>query len=115
MTFRENLNRICKERGTTLTQVVKKVGLSTSKVTAINNGSIPKEDIMLDLAKELDCSIMDFFADEGEVQRVKPTDEDEEDILRIYRALSRKHRHEVMSYLYRLEDGKEVVVEVLKP
>lgn len=46
MTFKDNINRICKNRNTNLTTVVKKLGMSSSKVTAINNGSIPKEDVL---------------------------------------------------------------------
>ena len=51
MTFRENLNRICKEKGTNLTRVCKEIGISTSKVTAINKGSIPSEEMLIDFAK----------------------------------------------------------------
>ena len=40
MTFAENINRICKARGVTLTAFIKSLGMSTSKVTAINNGSL---------------------------------------------------------------------------
>lgn len=67
MTFRENLNRICASRGTTPTRMCKDLGISTSKVTAINNGSIPTEKMMLNFANYLNCSIMDFFADENDV------------------------------------------------
>ena len=70
MTFRENINRICKERGTTLSAVTRSIGLSSSKVTAWNNGSLPKEDVMLELAHVLGCSVMDFFADEEDIAPV---------------------------------------------
>lgn len=91
MTFKENLNRICRERGTKLTPVLKDLGYSTSKATAINNGQIPKEDTLLELAKYLHCSAMDFFADEEDLAKenlapqVFPQNEDEQDILNIYR------------------------------
>lgn len=62
--FYENLDKICRQRNTTPTAVVKKLGLSTSKVTAWKKGSIPKQEIMLLLAKKLDTSIDAFFADE---------------------------------------------------
>ena len=101
MTFKENINRICAERGTNLTAVITKVKGSSSMTTAINKkGSIPKETDLIALAKELDCSVMDFFADEEDIPPVKPRDEDEEDILRIYRGLSRRAKHEFMSMVY---------------
>lgn len=67
MTFRENLNRICADRGTTPTRMCKNLKISTSKVTAINKGSIPTEEMMLKFANYLNCSVMDFFADENDV------------------------------------------------
>ena len=96
MTFKENINRICAERGTNLTAVITKVKGSSSMTTAINKkGSIPKETDLIALAKELDCSVMDFFADE-------------EDILRIYRGLSRRAKHEFMSMVYEFENREEL-------
>lgn len=109
MTFRENLNKICKEEGTNLTRVCKEIGISTSKVTAINKGSIPSEEMLLDFAKYLHCSVMDFFADEEDLHSsVKPNDEDEEDILRVYRSLSRRAKHEFMSMVYDFENREEL-------
>lgn len=109
MTFRENINRICAERGTNLTAVITKVKGSSSMTTAINKkGSIPKETDLIALAKELDCSVMDFFADEEDIPPVKPRDEDEEDILRVYRGLSRRAKHEFMSMVYEFENREEL-------
>lgn len=109
MTFRENINRICAERGTNLTAVITKVKGSSSMTTAINKkGSIPKETDLIALAKELECSVMDFFADEEDLPPVKPRDEDEEDILRVYRGLSRRAKHEFMSMVYEFENREEL-------
>lgn len=51
MTFSENIKRICAERGTNLTAVIKKVKGSSSFVTAINKGSLPKETELVELAR----------------------------------------------------------------
>ena len=68
MTFAENINRICAEKGTNLTAIVKAVKGSSSFATAINTkGSLPKESEMLEMAKLLECSVMDFFADEEDL------------------------------------------------
>ena len=69
---------------------------------------IPKETDLIVLARELDCSVMDFFADEEDIPPVKPRDEDEEDILRIYRGLSRRAKHEFMSMAYEFENREEL-------
>lgn len=109
MTFAENIKRICAEKGTNLTAVVKKVKGPSSFVTAINKGSLPKESELLEFAKELGCSVMDFFANEEDlVPQPKPQNEDEQDILKIYRSLSRRAKHEFMSMVYEFENRKEL-------
>ena len=78
-------------------------------VSAINKkGSLPKESEMLEMAKLLGCSVMDFFADEEDLPETKPANEDEEDILRIYRGLSRRAKHEFMSMAYEFENREEL-------
>jgi len=108
MTFAQNINRICKSQGTTLTAVVKSLGLSTSKVSRWNEGSLPKEEVMVILAQTLHCSVMDFFADEEDLEPVAPADEDEADILRVYRSLSRRAKHEFMAMVYDYENREEL-------
>lgn len=108
MTFADNLKRICELKGTTPTALCKELGLSTSKVSAWYNGSLPKQDVMLQLAQQLECSVMDFFSDGEDIHNVKPADEDEEDILRVYRSLSRRTKHEFMSMVYEFENREEL-------
>lgn len=109
MTFAENIKRICAERGTNLTAVVKKVKGSSSFVTAINKGSLPKESELLEFAQELGCSVMDFFADEEDLAHTAvPQSEDEQDILKVYRSLSRRAKHEFMSMVYEFENREEL-------
>ena len=91
MDFAENLNRICKEKGTTPTALCKKLGVSTSKVAAWNGGSLPKQEMMVKLAQELGCSVMDFL------------DDDEIDIIRVYRSLDRRAKHEFMATVFEYE------------
>ena len=108
MTFADNLKRICASKGTTPTAVCKELNLSTSKVSLWYNGSLPKQDVMIQLARYLGCSVMDFFADEDDSQAVRPLDEDEADIIRVYRSLSRKEKHEFMTMVYEYENRAEL-------
>ena len=89
MTFEENLKRICKARGTTPTAIMKKWGLSTSKVSAWYKGSLPKQEVLIRLAEELNCSVMDFFADEEDLieKEIVPNNEDEKDKVSIVLAI----------------------------
>lgn len=108
--FGKNLKRICNEQGTSPTKVVVELGYSNSKVNMWNNGSLPKAEMLVKLAEKLNCSVMDFFKteDEWETAEAKPTNEDEEDILRVYRSLSRRSKHEFMSMVYTFETQEEL-------
>lgn len=108
MTFAENINRICAEQGTNLTALVKTIKGSSSFATAINKGSLPKENEMVEMAKLLNCSVMDFFADTETNNLFNLIDEDEMDLLNIYRGLSRRQKHEFMSMIYDFADRKEL-------
>lgn len=109
MDFATNLNRICREKGTTPTAVCKVLGVSTSKVNLWNGGSLPKQEMLLRLAKHLGCSVMDFFADDEDLHTVKDEmDDDEKDIIRVFRMLDRKAKHEFMSSVYEYEKQAEL-------
>ncbi len=116
MTFAENINRICAKKGTNLTAVIKQIKNGQSAyTTAINKkGSIPNQEELLKLAEILECSVMDFFVDEEDLTKedlapqVFPQNEDEQDILNIYRSLSRRAKHEFMSMVYEFENREEL-------
>lgn len=112
MTFAENLKRICTEKGTTPTALLRKMGVATSKVAMWNSGSLPKQEMMVRLAKELNCSVMDFFADEEDLLPSAPSgeilDEDEKELIRIFRTLGRRERHEFMATAYDYEKRAEL-------
>lgn len=111
MSFKSNFNRICREKGTTPTALLVSMGVAHSKVAMWNKGSLPKEDMMVRLAHELGCSVMDFFADEDDLPKASllPENDDESDILRIYRSLSRREKHEFMAKVYDFEDKNELM------
>lgn len=105
MDFATNLKRICAERGTSPTRVCTELGLSTNKVSLWNKGGLPKGDVLVKLAKHLGCSVMDFFATEDDmIHNVEfALDDDERDIIRMFRALSRQEKHKFMSAAYAYE------------
>lgn len=107
MDFASNFKRICTERGTTPTRVCLDLGLSSSKVNLWNKGGIPKGDVMVKLANHLNCSVMDFFADEEDlIPKVEfALDDDEKDIIRLFRMLDRKQKHEFMAKAYAYEES----------
>ena len=104
MSFAENVNRICKKQKTTLTALVKDMGFSSAKASAINKGSIPKEDDLTKMAKKLNCNVSDFFKTDHDLKL--DLDEDEQDIIDVFRTLGRKAKHEFMSTVYSFGDKK---------
>lgn len=48
--FYDNLNELCKSKGTTVTALLKELNISTSKGTAWKKGRVPKGDILSKLA-----------------------------------------------------------------
>lgn len=107
MSFAQNLKRICNDRGTTPTALLKRMGIATSKVAMWNSGSLPKQEMLVRLAEELGCSVMDFFMTDEEIAEQERTDnildEDEKEIVRIFRMLPRRDRHEFMNAVYAFE------------
>ena len=88
---------------------MKQVKGSSSFTSAINKGSLPKEDEMVEMAKILHCSVLDFFMDEEDLApQNEPQNEDEKDILRVYRSLSRRTKHEFMAMVYEFENREEL-------
>ena len=105
MDFATNFRRICYKQGTSPTAICLKLGLSSSKVNLWNNGSLPKQPVLVKLAEVLECSVMDFFADDTDIQKMEfALDEDEKDIINLYRRLPRKEKHEFMSKIYWYEE-----------
>ena len=105
MDFATNFKRICDEKGVSRTRVCQELGLSTSKVNLWNNGTLPKPDVLVKLAQYLGCQVMDFFDEGGCTEnKVVELDDDEKDIIRLFRTLSRKEKHEFMSKAYTYEE-----------
>lgn len=103
MTFKDNINRLCKLHGTNLTTLIKECGFSSSKATAINKGQIPTEEQLIVLAKALNCSVMDFFADEEDSIA---QDDDEQILIEGYRSLPKSQQLRLLAYYYALTEGR---------
>lgn len=70
--FYDNFDKLCNKIGTSPTNFTKNVlGLSTSKVTAWKNGSIPKYEILQKIADVFNVSVGDLFDGEQEPEENK--------------------------------------------
>lgn len=83
--FFEQLDRLCKENDTTPTEFVRDtLRLSTSKVTAWKNGSLPKYEILLLIAKHFNVSVGYLFDGETNYDSLPL---DEQQLLNDYRTV----------------------------
>ena len=96
--FFDQFRKLCLERDTTPTAVVKKLGLSSAKVTAWKNGSVPKMSIVQLLAQELGVPVSAFFGIETQLHP------DEEELLEIYRKLNKSGKRQALGKMYELLD-----------
>lgn len=55
--FYDNLRKICREKGTTVTTVLKELKMSTGSTGKWKDGSIPKIDTVMQLSEYLDVSL----------------------------------------------------------
>lgn len=108
--FYEQLYKICQQKGTTPTGVCRRLGLSTSKVTAWKNGSIPKQSTLQRLADELGVATDAFFAE----QEPKLTPEEEE-LLAVFRNLSVSGKRQLLGKAYELHDAQKNAADEIAP
>lgn len=108
--FYEQLSKICQQNGTTPTGILRKIGLSTSKVTAWKNGSIPKASILQRLADELGVTTDAFFADDG-----PKLTEEEKELLDVFRDLSLSGKRQLLGKAYELRDAQKNTADEVAP
>lgn len=106
MAFKDNVNRICKEKGTTLTAVARSLKWGSATITRINNNhSIPKEEGLNALAQALNVSVADLFREETVDNEYTETQSDDvKFMIDLYNRTSGKQRHELMLTLYEFEE-----------
>ena len=84
--FFDNFEKLCDSIGTTPTRFTKDVlGLSTSKVTAWKNGSIPKYETLQAIADVFNVTVGELF--DGKKENV-PTDESKNVLSNLYKVFS---------------------------
>jgi transcriptional regulator with XRE-family HTH domain len=113
--FFENFDKLCAGINTTPTAFVKDVlGLSTSKVTAWKNGSIPKYEILQQIADVFNVTVGQLFDgtwDENE--KNAPVDTDESVLLQHLQKTYSDNDIDILTYLNR-NQAAEIVEQAKK-
>ena len=106
--FFDQLMNFCKEKNTTPTKFVTEIlHLSSSKVTAWKNGSIPKYEILNEIANYFDVSVGTLF--DGRNNNIKPLTTNEQELLENYSKLTDDDKKEVSARVKELT--KETISE----
>ena len=116
--FYERLNELCKENGTTITALSKKLGLSSGNVTNWKNGRNPKTENALKLAAYYNSSVdyllgrSDNRVDESVLDKVAGIDNDLlEDCGNIYDAQQAQKNRDDNNIRFALWGGDADIVD----
>lgn len=93
--FYQRLHKICKEKGTSVTRVVREIGLSSANLTNWKNGRLPKTEIAFKIAAHLGVSIYDLMGETE--QKEKPSLENEERLLELYELTKGLDENEIIA------------------
>ncbi len=98
--FFDNLQKLCLEKNTTVTAVLKALNISTSKGTAWKNGSVPNGEIVKLLASYFDVSTDYLLGNETKKENPSLTrDEFEEKALELFRKLSLEEKKAFLQFM----------------
>ncbi|MBR6386036.1 MAG: hypothetical protein IKS03_07980 [Ruminococcus sp.] len=96
--FYIRLQKLCENKGVSISAVLKELGLSTGSTGNWKKGQLPKGDILMKLADRLDTSI-DFIVF-GEYRT--DLDEDEKQLINLYRSAPEKTRYKLLCDMEKL-------------
>jgi len=103
-TFAENLNRYMEMRGITQADIVIKLGVTSATASDWSKGKkYPRVDAMQKLAELLCVRVSDLTSEEQDENGMFMSDDDEKELIAIFRKLGRRERHEMMAKAYELE------------
>lgn len=98
MTFYERLRFICKEKGTTVTNMLSNLGIATGSTGNWKRGSIPNGDILMKIADYLDTSIDYILL--GEFR--SDLNSDEKQLVELYRITPDRAKYKVICDMERI-------------
>lgn len=84
--FYDNLKRICKENGVGITKLVETSGVSTGNISNWKSGIYPNSEVVVTLAKALNCSTDALLL--GEDRKLMKLSDKELELLALYKCLS---------------------------
>lgn len=108
--FYDQLKQACKENGTSITAVLKKIGVGTANGTYWKNGSIPSSDIVVQLSEFLNVSTDYLLKGIDSSMQQQRLSEIEQELINIFKQLSQNNKMRLLGkaeMLLELETEKE--------
>lgn len=103
MHYYQNLQKICKEKNITPTGLLKKMNIAHNKANAWKNGSCPKLDIAIMIAKELNEPLERFIDDNWQSPSV---DSEKQELIDCFDKLDRSGKVQLLGKAYELVEGQ---------
>lgn len=102
--FVHNLKKYMIGRGVEQADIVTALNITASTVSDwVKGKTYPRVDAMQRIAEFLGVKISDLTSEEGERTWDALTNEDEKELIAIFRRLGRREKHEMMAKAYELE------------
>ena len=98
MTFYERMRFICKEKGTTVTNMLSNLGIATGSTGNWKRGSLPNGDVLMKIADYLDTSIDYILL--GEFR--SDLNSDEKQLVELYRITPDRAKYKVICDMERI-------------
>ena len=103
--FYDQLKQACKDNNTSITAVLKKIGIGTANGTYWKNGSSPSSDIVIQLSEFLNVST-DFLL-KGKKSSIQDNlSEDEKRLLNMYSLLTDIEKGEILGEMKNITKGR---------
>jgi transcriptional regulator with XRE-family HTH domain len=107
--FYTNFTNSCKVRGTSPTALLKKLKISTSKLTAWKNGSMPNSEFLIPISECLQVSIDFLLTGKEHVVNTDPLTSTEQNLLSSFRSLREYDKGRIMGKIeeYLIQNGSD--------
>lgn len=105
--FYKIFTKLCNDRGLSPTETLKKMDLSTSKLTAWKNGSIPNGTILLLISEFFSVSVDYLLTGKEKKSPMQELSTDEQRLLHMYSLLSDMEKGEVLGELKAITSNRE--------
>lgn len=109
--FYEQLKKACKDRKTSITAVLKKLGIGTANGTYWKNGSSPSSDIVIQLAEFLNVST-DYLLTGKEPEssnKITLINANETTMLELFRMLTEKEQDRIIGRLENMVENSRKI------